>query len=114
MGSTVVSIIGFHPIDLGSNPSPRIFQMKKDISKTGAKEKIENFFEDIKNKSPKEIKKIKRVAMKFKIPLKEKKKLFCGNCLNPYSGNEKVRLRNETKSVTCKNCGKISRWKISK
>ena len=113
MDSLTVRIAGFHPADRGSIPRPRIsIQMKKNISKTEAKEKIENFFEEIENKSPKEIKKIKRVAMNFKIPLKEKRKLFCGNCLKSYSGSEKVRIKNGIKSVTCDNCGKISKWKI--
>jgi RNase P subunit RPR2 len=87
--------------------------MKNKISKTEAKEKIEEFFRDIRNKSPKEIKKIKRLAMKFKIPLKEKRKLFCGGCFESYSGNEKVRIKNGIKTIECKNCGKVSRWKIS-
>lgn len=87
--------------------------MKKDISKNKAKEKIGEFFYEIENKTPKEIKKIKRLAMNFKIPLKEKRKLFCSNCLNPFSGKEKVRIKKGIKSVDCNNCGKISRWKIN-
>jgi RNase P subunit RPR2 len=86
--------------------------MKKNISKTEAKEKIENFFKDIKNKDSKEIKKIKRLAMNFKIPLKEKRKLFCKNCLNPYSGKEKVRIKEGMRIVVCENCGRISRWRV--
>lgn len=35
--------------------------MKKAISKTEAKKQIEEFFENIKNKSPKDIKKIKNL-----------------------------------------------------
>jgi RNase P subunit RPR2 len=73
--------------------------MKKTMSKTQAKEKIEEFFKKIKLKSPKEIKKIKKLAMSFKIPLKEKRKLFCKYCFSPYSTKEKIRI-------------KISRWKI--
>ena len=46
----------------------------KKISKTQAKEIIENFFKNIKNKTPKEIKKIKKLAMRKNIPLKEKRK----------------------------------------
>lgn len=87
--------------------------MKNKISKTEAKEKIEEFFKDIRNKNPKEIRKIKRLAMKFKIPLKEKRKLFCGSCFESYVGNEKVRIKNGLKTIECKNCGKVSRWKIS-
>jgi RNase P subunit RPR2 len=86
--------------------------MKKNISKTEAKEKIENFFKDIKNKDSKEIKKIKRLAMNFKIPLKEKRKLFCKYCLNPYSKKEKVRIKKRMRIVICVNCGRISRWRV--
>lgn len=87
--------------------------MKKNNSKTEAKEKIEEFFKEIKNKNPKEIKKVKRLAMNFKIPLKEKRKLFCSECLIPFSGNEKIRLKNGIKSISCENCGNISRWKMN-
>jgi RNase P subunit RPR2 len=86
--------------------------MKKKISKTEAKEKIEGFFKEIRNKNPKEIKKIKRVAMQFKIPLKEKRKLFCKYCLNPYSGKEKVRIKEGMRIVGCENCGMVSRWRF--
>jgi RNase P subunit RPR2 len=86
--------------------------MKKKISKTEAKEEIENFFKEIENKSPEEIRKIKRLSMNFKIPLKEKRKLFCPKCFKFYSGKEKVRIKGGIKSITCEECGKISRWKI--
>lgn len=87
--------------------------MKNKISKSEAMQEIEKFFSSIANKSPKEIKKIKKLAMGYNIPLKEKRKLFCKYCLNPYSGKEKVRIKNKIKNVTCLNCGKISRWKIN-
>ena len=86
--------------------------MKIKLSKTESKEKIEEFFKDIKNKTPKEIKKIKRLAMNKKISLKEKRKLFCKHCLMPYSGKEKVRIKKGIKSIECFNCGKIARWRI--
>lgn len=85
--------------------------MNIKISKTDAQEKIEEFFKDIKSKNPKEIKKIKRLAMNKKISLKEKRKLFCKKCLTPYK-NPKIRIKKETKSIECQNCGKINRWKI--
>lgn len=87
--------------------------MKKNISKSLAKEEIEEFFEDIKSKNPEEVKKIKRLAMSHKIPLKEKRKLFCKKCLSPYLGNEKIRIKNNRKIITCNKCGKIFRWKIN-
>ena len=83
----------------------------KKISKTEAREKINLFFKNIKNKTSKEIKKIKKLAMSKNIPLKEKRKLFCKKCLNPYS-KPKIRIKNKIKSITCNNCESISRWKI--
>jgi len=85
--------------------------MKSKLSKTETKKEIKEFFLDIKNKSPKEIKKIKRLTMKHNIPLKEKRKLFCGKCLVPYR-NPKIRIKNKVKSITCLSCGYISRWKL--
>jgi RNase P subunit RPR2 len=85
--------------------------MKKD-SKTGSKLKIESFFVNIKNKTPKEIKKIKKLAMSNNISLKEKRKLFCKKCLAPYSGKEKVRINNKVKKIACDKCNSISRWKL--
>lgn len=86
--------------------------MKKKFSKSEAKVEIEEFFREIKEKTPKEIKKIKRLAMNFKISLKEKRKLYCSKCFNAYSGNEKIRIKNGIKSIVCEKCENISRWKI--
>ena len=86
--------------------------MKKKLSKTQAKNVIEEFFLNIKSKTPKEIKKIKRLAMAYNIPLKEKRKIFCKKCLFPYSGKEKIRIKDKIKSIACKNCGDVSRWKV--
>jgi RNase P subunit RPR2 len=85
----------------------------KKISKTEAEKQINDFFKDIKNKSPGEIKKIKKIAMSYKFPLKEKRKLFCSFCFTPYSGKEKIRIKNKIKSIICDNCGKIARWKLN-
>ena len=84
----------------------------KNISKKDAERMIEDFFLDVKNKNSKQVKKIKSLAMNKKILLKEKRKLFCQKCLMPYSGNEKVRIKKGIKSVECKNCGKVNRWKV--
>jgi RNase P subunit RPR2 len=84
----------------------------KKISKTESELKIIDFFADIKSKTSKEIKKIKKLAMSQKISLKRFRKEFCKKCLNPYSGKEKVRISNGIKSITCEKCGYISRWKI--
>jgi RNase P subunit RPR2 len=84
---------------------------KKDISRTEAKKKIDDFFKEIGSKSSKQIKKIKRTAMKHRISLKDNKKLFCKKCLTPYTF-PKTRIKNKMKIIECENCGKINRWKI--
>jgi len=85
--------------------------MVKKISKTQAREEIKNFFSDIKNKTPKEIKKIKRLAMKNNLPLKEKRKLFCKKCFNPFVESS-IRIKNDFITITCEKCGFKNRWKI--
>jgi len=85
--------------------------MKKTTSKTEAKQQIQEFFENINEKSPKEIKKIKRLAMKYKIPLKDKRKLFCKKCLSPHK-NPSIRVKNGFIKINCGECGYTSRWKI--
>jgi predicted Zn finger-like uncharacterized protein len=85
--------------------------MKKTLSKKEAKKKIEEFFLEVKNKTPKEIKKMKKLAMNYNIPLKEKRKLFCKNCYSIYK-NSKIRIKNKLKIVKCSNCNHVSRIKI--
>lgn len=86
--------------------------MKSDLSKKEVQQKIETFFLDLKNKSSKEVRKIKRLAANKKISLKEERKKFCKYCFVPFLGKEKVRIRNRIKSIECLNCKKISRWKV--
>ena len=86
--------------------------MKSKLSKSEAKKEVEKFFIEIKNKTPGEIKKMKRLAMKHNIPLKEKRKLFCKKCLVAYSGKEKVRIKNNQKIIICSGCDYVGRWKL--
>ena len=83
----------------------------KKLSKTEAKKQIQEFFIDIKDKTPKEVKKIKRLAMNHNIALCNLRKKFCKKCFSPYK-NPKMRIKNNMKSVTCENCGYVSRWKV--
>ena len=85
--------------------------MKKATSKADAKKQIEEFFENIKDKSPKDVKKIKKLAMSYKIPLKEKRKLFCKKCFTLYI-TPKIRVKNGLIKINCKECNYTSRWKI--
>jgi RNase P subunit RPR2 len=83
----------------------------KKISNSKAKQEIKEFFKDLDNKTQKEVKKIKKLAMRHKIPLKDLRKKFCKKCFSVYK-NPKIRIRNKTKIVTCKNCGYVARWKV--
>ena len=82
------------------------------LSKTEAKEQIQEFFKYIKNKTPKEVRKIKKLAMGHNIPLGELRKKFCKKCFSPYK-NPKVRIKGDKKIMVCENCGFVSRWRIN-
>jgi RNase P subunit RPR2 len=82
----------------------------KKLSKTEARKKVEEFFEKIKDRSPEEIKKIKKLAMSYNIKLKEKRKLFCKECFS--SELKTIGIKNKTKKVRCGRCGKEFRWKV--
>jgi len=88
----------------------------KKLSKSEAKEKIKEFFkkENLKKASPREVKKIKRLAAHKKMPLKEKRKLFCKKCLMPFENKEpkKVRIKNNKKIIECSHCGHLNKWKL--
>ncbi len=98
----------------------------KKLSKTEVKKEIEEFFKNIKEKEPrlsqvrsdssksqaKQIKKIKRLAMRHNIKLGQKRKLFCKKCFSPYK-SPKIRIKNQTKKIECGHCGNISRFKIN-
>jgi len=83
----------------------------KKLSKIEAKKKIEDFFSNIKNKTSKDVKKIKKFAMRHNIPLKELRKKFCKKCFTPYI-NPKIRIKNKIKTIICENCGYENRWRV--
>ena len=83
----------------------------KKISKTEAKKQIHEFFFNSKDKTPKKIKKIKKLAMNQSIPLGELKKTFCKKCFCVYK-NPKIRIKNKIKIIICGNCGYVGRWKL--
>jgi RNase P subunit RPR2 len=85
--------------------------MKNKLSKTEAKKEIEEFFKDIKDKAPKEIKKIKKFSASYKIPLKKKRKTFCKKCFSAYKF-PKIRIKSGKKTIECENCSYKSRYKI--
>jgi RNase P subunit RPR2 len=79
-------------------------------SKEEARKEIDEFFSEIERKTPKEIKKIKKLAMHYHIQLKEKRKKFCKKCYSPKL--KIIGIKKGIKSVRCENCGLINRWKI--
>jgi len=84
--------------------------MNKKLSKIEARKKIEEFFKDVENKSPNEIKKIKKLAMRHNIKLGEKRKKFCKRCYSPWL--KVIGVKNKIKRVLCEDCGNVMRWKI--
>jgi len=82
----------------------------KKLSKTETEKEIKEFFENIENKSANDVKKIKKVAMSYNIPLKNLRKKFCKKCYSPLKG--KTSVHNKIKKITCENCGSLTRWKI--
>ncbi|MBU0760386.1 MAG: hypothetical protein KJ600_01625 [Nanoarchaeota archaeon] len=85
--------------------------MKTKLLKHEAREKIEEFFSR-KDFKPEEVRKIKRLAMKFKIELKGKKKLFCKKCLSRLKG--KTRVGKSHKTVECGECGYKNRFRTDR
>ena len=83
----------------------------KKLSKSEAQKQIEEFFNDIQNKNPKEVKKIKKIAMRHNIKLGEKRKLFCKKCFFPYK-DVSIRIKKDVLSMNCGNCGYTARWKV--
>ncbi|MFH1326791.1 MAG: hypothetical protein ABIH59_01535 [archaeon] len=85
--------------------------MKKKFPKTETQKQINEFFENIKTKDPKEIKKIKRLAMSYNIKLGERRKLFCKKCYKPFI-EPSIRIKNDLITITCEHCEHKNRWKI--
>ncbi len=76
--------------------------MKKQTVKQEAKQTIDEFFRRENFKSE-EVKKIKRLAMKFNIKLGVYRKLFCKKCLSKLKG--RIRIKKNYKTIECTNCG---------
>jgi RNase P subunit RPR2 len=57
-----------------------------------------------------DIKKIKKMAMKFNIRLGDLRKRFCKKCLSP---NLKVKgIKKGIKNVECQECRNLMKWKV--
>jgi len=83
----------------------------KKLSKNESKKTVGDFFKDIENKSPNEIKQVKKLAMRHNVKLRENRKKFCKKCFFPYK-EPSIRVRKGIISITCENCGYKARWKV--
>ncbi len=83
--------------------------MKKELSKTQAQEKINNFFKE--DFTSDEMKKIKRLAMKYKIRLGNLRKNFCKKCLSKIKGE--ISINKGYKTIICSSCSYKNRYKIN-
>jgi len=81
----------------------------KKISRYEAREKIESFFKR-KEFTPEEVKKMKRLAMKYNIKLAGERKKFCKKCLSQLRG--KTRITKHYKTIICGNCQYKNRHKL--
>ena len=79
-------------------------------SKDEARKEIEEFFLNISDKTPKEIRKIKKFAMSYNIPLKEKRKKFCKKCFS--SRLKVIGIKEGFKRIKCQDCNFIGKWKL--
>jgi len=86
--------------------------MKKEkLSKPETEQKIQEIFAN--NPSPKEIKKARTLAMSRNIKLGILKKKFCKKCCSFFnSKNSEIRIKKTLKTITCKECNHISRYKL--
>jgi len=84
--------------------------MSEKLSKQESEKKINEFFVNIKDKKPNEIKKIKKLAMRYNIKLKDKKKLFCKRCFSVKI--KTIGVKNKIKRVQCENCKSVFRFRI--
>jgi RNase P subunit RPR2 len=82
----------------------------KKLSKEETKKEVEEFFKNIRKKNPKEIKKIKKLAMSYNIKIKDKRRLFCKKCFSP--NIKTLGIKNDFKRIQCESCKNISRYKI--
>jgi len=83
--------------------------MKTNLNKKEAQEKIDEFFKKC-DFTAEEVKKIKRLAMKFNIKLGLHKRTFCKKCMSKLKG--KLSIKKMYKTIECKNCKYKNRFKI--
>jgi len=84
--------------------------MKTAMSKTQVQQKINEFFQK-ESFSQDEMRKIKKLAMKYRIRLGKLKTKFCKNCFSQLKG--KIRISKKHKTIECEICKTKNKFKIS-
>lgn len=84
--------------------------MKAKLSKSEAEKKIAEFFQK-SIFAKEEVKKIRRLAMKYKIKLGKNRQKFCKSCLSQLKG--KTRISRTHKTVECEVCGYRNKFMLS-
>ena len=83
----------------------------RKLSKQEIQEKIQEIFSS--NPSPKQIKKIKKLAMSKNIKLGNLRKKFCKKCYSFFNTeNSEIKIKKPYRIIKCRKCGYLSRWKI--
>ncbi|MGV8151785.1 MAG: hypothetical protein ACP5OG_01785 [Candidatus Nanoarchaeia archaeon] len=85
---------------------------KEQVSKKQSKQEIQDKIKTLSlNLNSNNIRKIKKLAMKKNIKIKNLKKSFCKKCLFPFDSKSKIRIKKGFKLIKCK-CGYVSRYKL--
>lgn len=83
--------------------------------KLGSKEEAKDYIKKVFSKErlvKEEVFKARKLCLKYRIPLKPYKSLFCKNCLTDLRKGS-IRVSKNYKTITCANCKSISKFKIS-
>ena len=78
-------------------------QANREIQKIFSQKKI----------ASRDIKKAKKIAAAKNIQLGNVKNKFCKKCLTYFNAeNSQIRIKKGMKTIICKKCGYVGRWKI--
>jgi len=77
------------------------------------KKEIDEFFKGIKNRSPEQVRKIRKKAMSVNIKLGVLRKFFCQNCNHVYTSKDSIRINKGLKIILCSSCKERNRIKIN-
>lgn len=84
--------------------------MKVNLSKTEARAKIDSFFHKT-TFTTEDLRKIKRIAMKYNIKLGEYRKYFCKKCNSKLKGKI-LNITKTHKTIQCSVCNYKNKFKL--